>query len=92
MFSTEPSNLLKYGDIKLDQTLFEFCLTWQPGTFYVGVNMGRAEMWQTPPVISYVPVSGSYASTQVKKDCLCLILKTVNPVKTDGKVIHILNI
>lgn len=53
--------------VHTDQTLFAFCLTWQAGTIYVGVYMGRAEMWQTPPVISYVPVSGSYVSTQVKK-------------------------
>ncbi len=44
-----------------DQTLFGLCLTWQAGTIYVGVNMGRS------PVISYVPVSGSYVSTQVRK-------------------------
>lgn len=50
-----------------DQTLFGLCLTWKAGTIYVGVNMGRPEMWQTSPVISYVPVSGSYVSTQVRK-------------------------
>lgn len=75
-----------------DQTLFGLCLTLKAGTIYIGINMGRPEMWQTSPVISYVPVSGSYVSTGVRKDCLCLVLKTVNPVYTDGKMIHILNI
>jgi hypothetical protein len=49
-----------------DPTLYGLCLTWQAGTIYVGVNMGRPEMWQTSPVISYVPVSGSFVSTGVR--------------------------